>query len=79
MDHPLLFDCLNENYLHWEKGDYDYDADFSNEYGFVEKRDGGNYHMYVQSFHPDPLDVRDCAEDETVFSGLNQAVEKIFT
>lgn len=79
LDHPLLFDCLNENYLHWEKGDYDYDADFSNEYGFVEKRDGGNYHMYVQSFHPDPLDVRDCAEDETVFSGLNQAVEKIFT
>ena len=79
LDHPLLFDCLNENYLHWEKGDYDYDADFSNEYGFVEKRDGGNYRMYVQSFHPDPLDVRDCAEDETVFANLNQAVEKIFT
>jgi len=35
--------------------------------------------MYVQSFHPDSLDVRDCAEDETIFSGLNQAMEKIFT
>ena len=79
LDHPLLFDCLNENYLHWETGDYEYDDDFSNEFGFMERRDGGNYHMYVQSFHPDTLHVQECAEDDTIFFELNQAVEKIFT
>lgn len=78
LDHPLLFDCLNANYCHWETGDYDDDADCSNAYGFVEKNDSGYYHMYVQSFHPDPLDIRNCAEDDSIFFALNREVEKLF-
>ena len=79
LDQPLLFDCLNENYLHWETGDYEYDSDSSNEFGFVEKNDGGYYHLYVQSFHPDPLHIKDCVEDDTIFFSLNQAVEELFS
>jgi len=50
LDQPLLFDCLNNNYHRWKTGDYEYDVDCSNEFGFVEKSNSGYYRMYVQSF-----------------------------
>jgi len=78
LDRPLLFDCLNNNYHRWKTGDYEYDVDCSNEFGFVEKSNSGYYRMYVQSFHLDSLDVSLCAEDHTLFSELNEAVEEIF-
>lgn len=79
LDQPLLFECLNKNYRHWETGDYENDADSINEYGFVEKNENGYYNMFVQSFQPDPMDVELCVEDHNIFSDLNQAVEDIFT
>ena len=78
LEQPHLFDCLNESYHGWKTGDYKYDADFSNEFGYVVKSGADSHRMYVQSFHPEPWDVIHCGEDETIFSELNEGVEKLF-
>ena len=80
LDETLLFDCLNANYHNWYTGEEspEYDLDFANEFGFMEKTKSGKFNFYVQLFQPWFKDVMDCVENPFIFESLNKAVKEVF-